>query len=435
MNKEQLLTKDKYFSTYEILHKIFSKKTYSSIALNDYLNGVKKEDKPFITKLTYGVIENNINLEYIIDKNVSKKPDNKCYIILKMGVYMLKQMDKDNFAIVNELVNLTKKVKPQLTGFINATLRQIADYNVEYPTKKSKYLTYKYSYQSYFVGLMLKQYGEELTEKMFAYSKPTDNEVRISNNAPFYDDIEGYLKENNIKYEKTHLKNVFKININDLNKLDKSYYTNQMQGSVLIADSLDVKDNSSILDVCSAPGGKSIYLREKFKNLNVVACDVLENRVNLIRKYAKRMKQELTCLVQDATIFNKDFEEKFDYVLCDVPCSGYGVVYTKPEIKYNRTYEDILSLNEIQAKILSNSSKYVKKGGVLVYSTCSCLKQENQDIVKKFLEENEDFSLTEIKLPFKNYMTIDNMVQFVPCYDEVDAFFVARMERKWKRIF
>lgn len=429
------MTKDKYLSTYEILYKIFSKKTYSSIALNDYFKNVDKKDKPFITQVTYGVIENNINLEYIIEKSVPKKPDNKCYVLLKMGTYMLKYMDKDNFAIVNEMVNLTKKVKPQLAGFINACLREIAQKEVEYPNKKSKYLTYKYSYQPYFVGLMVKQYGEELTEKMFAYKKPTDNEVRISKNAPFYDDIEGFFEKNKIKYEKTHLKNVFKINVNDLKKLDSSYYTNQMQGSVLIADSLDVKENSSVLDVCSAPGGKSIYIREKHKNLKVVACDVLENRVNLIKKYAKRMKQDVEALVQDATILNSDFVENFDYVLCDVPCSGYGVVYTKPEIKYNRTYEDILSLNEIQAKILDNSSNYVKKGGVLVYSTCSCLEKENQEIVKNFLEKHKDFELTEIKLPFKNYMTIDKMVQFVPCYDDVDAFFVARMERKWERIF
>lgn len=424
------MTKDKYYSTYEVLYKIFSQKTYSSIALNDYLVNVKKEDKPYITKVTYGVIENNIFLEYIIDKNLDKKPDNKSLVILKIGTYMLQFMDKEDFIVVNEMVNLTKKVKPALAAFVNWALRKISTYKVELPSKKSKYLSIKYSYKPEFVGLMIKQYGEELTEQMFTYKKPTDNEVRISNNAPFFDDIEGYFKDNNINYEKTHLKNVYRINVKDLEKLDKSYFTNQMQGSVLICDALDVKDNSSILDVCSAPGGKSIYLREKFPNLNIVACDILENRVNLIKKYAKRMKQDISCMQQDASLFNKDFNEKFDYVLCDVPCSGYGVVYTKPEIKYNRTYEDILSLNEIQAKILDNSSNYVKKGGTLLYSTCSCVDKENQDVVKAFLEKHKDFELTDIKLPFKNYMTIDKMVQFIPPKDNVDAFFMARMERK-----
>ena len=196
---------------------------------------------------------------------------------------------------------------------------------------------------------------------------------------------------------------------------DEGKITYQSPSSMLIAE-VCAENAQNILDVCSAPGGKSVYMYELTKG-KITSCDLHFHRVGLIIAYAKRMGAKLNAMQMDASEFKKDFEKKFDSVLCDVPCSGIGVRYSKPDTLLNRQESDIPELCALQEKILANSSKYVKNGGKLVYSTCTIFREENQRVVERFLSENRDFVL-------------DKEIAIIPGINGNDGFYLARLVRK-----
>ena len=203
--------------------------------------------------------------------------------------------------------------------------------------------------------------------------------------------------------------------MHDLNSAGK--VTIQSKTSMLTCEELHPDNGDQILDLCAAPGGKSVYMAE-LASCAVTACDIHPHRVELIESYKRRLGVEnVKTLVHDATKENKAFIDKFDKVLCDVPCSGIGVANKKPDIYLNMTNESIKDLPNIQYKILNTAKLYVKKGGVLVYSTCTTLPQENKDIIDKFLKENNDFEIVSQK-------------QYLQDNEGIDGFYVAKMVRK-----
>ena len=191
--------------------------------------------------------------------------------------------------------------------------------------------------------------------------------------------------------------------------------------STLIPES--IKEGVTVLDACSAPGGKAVMLAQK--GLEVTACDIHQHRVDLIRSYAERMNAKLTIYKQDARVFLKKWEQKFDVVLVDAPCSGMGVISKKKDVVFNKTYDDILELKKLQQEILNNCAKYVKKGGLLVYSTCTIFKKENHDNIVEFLEKNQEFSKEIIDLPFVN----DGEIQFLPDGKGMEGFYLCHLRK------
>ena len=186
-----------------------------------------------------------------------------------------------------------------------------------------------------------------------------------------------------------------------------------------------VSGGENILDCCSAPGGKAVNLADKFNS--VTATELHEHRVELIKSYLSRMnKSNITAMQADASVFNKEFSERFDAVLCDVPCSGTGVIKDNPDIKLRRDDNNIKELTQIQLKILNNASKYVKKGGYLYYSTCSIVKDENIGVVTKFLKENKDFTAVEIESKL-NGLKLDIGIQFLPDISLGAGFYFAKL--------
>lgn len=272
---------------------------------------------------------------------------------------------------------------------------------------------------SHLVGLYKKDYPDNYSE-IINDCKKTFLHVRLNNNVKdetllkadgnAQKTLTGYFVKNN---EKISLMNF---------EGDLTYMS---LGSTLIAESVATATNNGndILDVCAAPGGKSVYLSNR--GFNVTSCDIYEHRVKLIQDYAHRMRTKLNCEIADGTVFNPQFEKRFDSVLVDAPCSGMGVVGRRKDSVFNKTYEQIKELSELQYKILSNSAKYVKSGGLLVYSTCTVFSIENRKVIDRFLNENADFSLSKIPLPYDN----SGQIQFLPDGMGMEGFYLCHMKR------
>lgn len=227
--------------------------------------------------------------------------------------------------------------------------------------------------------------------------------------------------------EDTNFKNAINI-LNPRGIIDTKYFENgefyvQDLGSILVSTFLNPSKDSKVLDLCAAPGGKSTHLAEIMENTGeIVACDKSKKKIKLIEENARRLGvKNIKTFVNDAEILNKDFLDKFDYVLVDAPCSGTGLYRKKPDIKWNKDIKDLKNLSEIQIKILENAKNYLKLGGHLVYSTCSLSKIENEDVVYKFLEENENFKIKKLRNK--------EVLKLFPSVDDTDGFSIVLLEK------
>lgn len=420
-------------TSYEILKKVYFENTYANILLNKH----KTEDANFalITKIVYGVIEKDIYLEFVVKQNVKNIPKPSVMLLLKIGTFVLKNINSiPSYALVNEIVNLSKAdFDKYISGFINATLKNISNNPVKLPPKSlniSKYYSIVYSYPEWIVKKLLEVFSETELEKYFNASLADLTHVRVLKNI---EDFKLLLSNNQIKYDISPLDDCLYVDyaklLNHNNLSD--YYIVQGLPSVICAKSLGVTPNSHVLDCTGAPGGKSGVIGSLDKSVDVTCADLHPHRVMLITKYMRKLGlSNVHAIIQDATVYRDDWKEKFDYVLCDVLCSGIGVINKKPDIVLNRTPQDIPALASTQYKILSNNSRYVRSGGVLLYSTCSILREENEEVVKRFLKSNPEFELTEINTFGVKVKNQDNLYTFYPHISGTEGFFIARMIRK-----
>ena len=395
---------------FKALAKIQNNKGFSNLVVNNSLNAqsLSSRDKAFVTALVYGVVERSLTLDFIIEANSSKKiknMDSAVVTILRMGVYQLYYMNSvTESASVNESVELSKKVGySRASGFINAVLRScIRNFDLERSLceikEVDKQLSIRYSCPLWLVQMWIKENGEEKTRAFLGRSvgKPPIY-IRVNSLLITEEALIEELKNEEIVAKKTDLENCLLItSLNDCENSEafkKGYFHVQDKSSQLCIKYADIKENDIVLDVCSAPGGKAFtaaqYMRNKGK---LLAFDLHKNRVNLISEGAKRLKIDcISADCQDATIYNAELP-KADVVICDVVCSGFGIIRRKPEIKY-KTQDEIARLPEIQYNILSNASRYVKDNGTIVYSTCTVNKRENEEVVNCFLKEHSDFDI------------------------------------------
>ena len=410
-----------FYDSYTCLSKVYGNGAYLKQAMNDTL--IRESSRSHFTKICYGVLDKEITLNYIIKKLCPKNPKLAVRTILKIGLYSIIYLQDSPYAVTDSCVELAKKLgKGGTAGFINAVLRNYLRKGVEYPTEKIASLSVKYSYPEFLVKSLIKDYGEELAEGvMSSDTERTFIRFNIGING------EDYLKNKGYSYENTPFSNSFSV---EKFKMDEDFYsgvyTFQAVGSVAICDMVD--DSETLLDTCSAPGGKAVNLADKFTS--VTATELHEHRVSLINSYKSRMnKENVTAMQSDATVFNPSFEKKFDAVLCDVPCSGTGVVKDNPDIKLNRQEENIKELTKIQLKILLNSSKYVKKGGCLYYSTCSVIQEENSKVVKEFLKQNPNFTYEETTSKL-HHLKLGVGLQFLPNISMGAGFYFAKLKKK-----
>lgn len=408
---------------------------YSNIVLNALLEkcALSRDEKAFATRLFYGVLENKLLLDFNISL-LSSKPISKLDVeilsILRMGMYQLLFMDSvPDSAAVNESVKLcyfTKKISAK--GLVNALLRNKLRENKQ--IKLPQALNEQLSCDKSIAKLLCEQYSEEQTKEIFsAFSKDTKQYIKINAKKIGLPELSNRLKEKGIIIS-AHptLSNCAVLDSSgDLAHTDEfknGLFFVQDLSSQLCAASLEAENAERILDVCAAPGSKTFSLAITAPDsAEIVSCDISENRVSLIEKGRERLSLEnVKPTVNDATVFNEKLGQ-FDRVLCDVPCSGLGVIGKKPEIRYKKIEPD--ALFSLQYKILETSSRYLKSGGILVYSTCTLNKRENEAVIEKFLKEHDGFAPHTLKISEQG----DYKKTFLPHKDNCDGFFVSAIKK------
>ena len=469
----------------KILYKIDNEKAYSNIVLNEMIKQNKKEledrDIGLISEIVYGTTTWKLTLDEIIKKYSKiklKKISPWILNILRMGIYQIVFLDKiPKSAAVNESVNLAKRYGHKASSsFVNAILRKVTvkDYEEFFQLKDDiQRISVTNSMPIWIVEELAKELSMEKVEQIAKNSNlRPDLSIRI-NNLQIADEGEIYkqkdqkeisgqklkakisksdlirrLEEKNIKVEQGLLKDFLILknakNIENMEEFRQGLFTIQDETAGLIPIILNPNKTDVILDACSSPGGKTTYLAEMMENQGKIeAWDIHEHRTKLVENTAKRLGiTNIKTKVNDATIYDKKYKEKFDKILLDVPCLGLGVLRRKPDIKWQKSKEDIEEITKTQKQILENCSQYLKNGGELVYSTCSILKQENDNIINEFLNEHKEFYTEKINIKknnkiqnkdfFEKYITNDNYLQ-VYQNNETDGFFICKMKKNNKR--
>lgn len=419
---------------YHILKKVCIDKSYVSIELNKYLKGTHDINTALITKIVYGVLEKDITLEYFIQMHTKKLPKPNILLLLKIVAYASKTISSiPSFALVNEIVEMAKKEDKYSAGFVNAVSKKLIASDIVLPSKKDyvKYLSVKYSYPEWVIRELQKSKDNTFIEDLLSTNLNTLTHIRVNESKISADDFKAKLDKLEIKYEQSLYNYTMYVDYAKLLKEKelKDLYVVQGLPSIITCNVL-CADKGKVLDVCAAPGGKSVYLAQN-SNLDVFSCDIYAHRLDLVKKYARNYDiHNIHFCLQDGTIINDNWIDKFDYVLCDVPCSNLGVSRKKPDVFLNKSLNDAKMLAGIQYKILETSANYVKKGGILQYSTCTIIDLENKNVIEKFLKNHKDFELTEIKVEGINIYNDNNLYTFYPNLTGTEGFFIARLRRK-----
>ena len=425
--------------TVKLLGKTFSKGGYSNILLDQALKETKlsPQDRTFCTALYYGVLERKITLDYIIMEYSKKRLDKinpNVVNILRVGVYQLKYMDSvPDSAAVNESVEIAKKMKlAKLSGFINAVMRNFIrdEKQINYPDNQNLKLSVEYSVPREMVEMLLNSYScdEAVSLLKGSVGKPP---VTIRLNPLKGSQAELMEKIRLLSPKRTDIDWCVQISSGDVQYTDgfmNGLFHVQDIASQLCCMAVDPKPGEVILDLCAAPGGKSFTMAELSEDkAEIHAFDLHDNRVHLIENGCDRLGlHSITAKMGNAWSFDEDMPAA-DKILCDVPCSGLGVIRRKPEIKY-KDFGEFERLPDVQYKILENAAKYLKVGGELVYSTCTVNVKENSEVVEKFLSAHPNFKgvtfLEDMGEPFGK-----PCVTLFPQHFNNDGFFIAKIKR------
>lgn len=420
---------------FKILNKIERDKAYSNLTLDSYLEEYRASvySSGFVTALVYGVIERKIMLDYVLSEYLTqpiKKLKPEVLIILRMGTYQLKFMDAiPDSAAVNESVKLSKKNGcAYASGLINSILRKISKNDIIYPETDDKILnmSIKYSCPCNLVKQFCDDYGEENAKMILSSAIGTpDLNIRVNTLKIDTESLIKRFKSEGIECEKSDLLEDHLVirnfgSVESTQEYSQGLFHVQDISSGLCVKSLELSENMTFIDVCAAPGGKSFTAAEYMKNKGkIYAFDLYDHRVGLINKGAQRLGIDIiSAKSADASVLNKELLGKADRVLADVPCSGLGLIGRKPEIRY-KDLDFIDKLTDLQYNILINAAEYVANDGLLIYSTCSLNKKENEDVCNRFLEHNKNF------IKHKDYLTV------MPHVYSSDGFFISVFRRKY----
>ena len=422
----------------DILLEVNEKGQYSHLVIRDVLNKyqyLEKQERAFLTRLAEGTIEHMLEMDFIINSfsNVKvKKMKPLIRNLLRMSVYQLKYMDSiPDAAVCNEAVKLAgKRGFGQLRGFVNGVLRNIARdrENLQYPDKNLEPVTYlevRYSIPAWMVSQWLDNYGMDKTEEIcasFLRQKPITIRTNLLRTTP--QDLKEKLEQEGVTVSPVEkLEYAFEIEgfdyLNGLESFQEGLFYVQDISSMMVAEVASPQKDNYIIDVCAAPGGKASHLAEKLQGTGMVeARDLTEYKVSLIEENIERHGlTNMKAVQMDALCFDEESVEKADVLICDLPCSGLGVLGKKTDIRYKMTAEKQSSLVQLQRDILDTVYTYVKKGGTLVYSTCTIHKNENEGNVSWFIEKYPEFELI-------------SQEQILPGDVYHDGFFIAKLKRK-----
>lgn len=436
----------------EILNDIEVNNRFSHEAIAAFLKetpDLSDVDRRFLMKLVRGVLENKIYLDYVIRKYSKQRftrIDPRIVTVLRMGFYQLLFMDKvPESAAVNESVKLAKGVQKSQGDFVNGVLRAYLRSGEKMPLPDKRhmatYLSVKYSHPEWMTKFFLDQYGKAFTESLLeANNAVPPLTIRVNTTKISVEDYKVLLEKEGISVEKTSLcTSVLKIphlseqSLTSLVGFEEGYFQIQDLASAMVGEIAEVTLGAAAIDVCAAPGGKATHIAQKLNQTGcVIARDLTAGKLekiteNIARLGLKNMKVELF----DALEISEALVGTMDLVMVDAPCSGLGIIRRKPDIKYNKTPEDLTALKEIQQKILNNASNYVKINGELIYSTCTLNREENEQVVEAFLAEHPNFSRKAFKVGEEVVDTA--MYTFYPHVHGTDGFFIAKLTRNDER--
>ncbi len=402
---------------------------YSNITLNKYLNenDLSVADRGLATALFYGVLDRTITLDFVLShfiKTPLKKVTPFALECLRISLFQIMFLDKiPDSAAVNEAVKIIKNSKYRhLCGFVNGVLRNILREGIKLPEGNDiKSLSVRYSCPIWIVESFINDYGLDDTVQLLEFSLQTPPvTLRVNTLKTNTNDFTEILKRENIITQQASLDNALDviggIDVTKCKAYSDGLFHVQDIASQTVVNVLSPKPDERVLDICAAPGGKTFTMAQYMKNSGkIIACDLYEKRVDLIKKGAKRLSiTNINAVQNDATVINDKFGT-FDVVLCDVLCSGLGVIRRKPEIKY-KDISEYVDITLIQEKILENAASYLDEDGRILYSTCTLRKCENEDIIKRFLDKHPQYEL-------KYQRT------FMPHIDGSDGFYCALLQK------
>ena len=415
------------------------KGAYSNIALNETFKtlNINSKEKAFMTEIFYGVLRNKKFLDYIIEKNTKEIKKEWIRNLLRISIYQITFMDSDNKGIVWEATELAKKYSIAISKFINGTLRNYLR-NKDSELKRlgdEKNYELLYSIPKWFCDILEKQYGNDnLKQVITSLKKIPYLSVRVNKLKYTEKEFEEFLKEKDIQIIKK-IDTVYYINsglIINSEEFKTGKIIVQDASSYLAARNLEVIPNELVLDICAAPGGKTAVLAENMENKGeIIAIDIHQHKIKLIDTNIKKLGIDIVkAIVMDARNVNKQ-GRKFDKILVDVPCSGYGVIRKKPEILYFKNRESVEELAKLQLEILNSAADILKDGGELIYSTCTITDEENTNNIEKFLKEREEFKVEKLYIPKNVSGDYDSLGGFCINYKEeiMDNFYIIKLKK------
>ena len=446
-------------TAFGIIYKVLEEGEYSHVVLRQALLKEKdadKRDRAFVTRLSEGTIEHLLTIDYILNQ-LSKTPVKKMKpvirTVLRLSVYQLLYMDSvPDSAVCNEAVKIVKaKGLHGLSGFVNGILRNVARRKEQwaqesfYPDKDkmpAQHLSIRYSMPEWLCEYFIKEYGFEKAEKIVEGSlRNPKTTIRCNTNNISVIDLAERLRGQGIETESgVYAKDALYISgydaLEKIPEFTEGLFQVQDESSMLVAQLAGLKKNDLVLDVCSAPGGKALHAANLLESLGggtVISRDVSEKKTSLIKENANRLQaKNITIQVADATKTDDIMIEKADVVIADLPCSGIGIMAKKPEIRYRMTKENQKELVKLQKEMLAVVHRYVKPGGILMYSTCTINKEENEEQVREICEKYGFVPALEEQLvpeALRRDIKEGAYIQLLPGIHACDGFFIARLKR------
>ena len=416
---------------------------WSNGILKEYIlrDRLDSREAALASRLCYGVLQNRIKLDFYLSQLLTGKLKSlhpAVHDILHLGLYQMYEMDKIPVsAAVNESVALAKKYCPKVKNapaLVNGVLRN-ADRSRD-TLKQPETLWEKYSHPQKLVNLLKAYVGEARLETMLRTNNEAAPTVIQTNTLKITrEELAENLRKAGVE-TKPHswlpdsLVLINPGNLENLEAFQMGLFYVQDAAAKLSVLCAQIPENSRVLDCCSAPGGKSFAAAISMNNTgSITSCDIHPHKINLIQKGAERLGiSTITAQAQDGAEGNSQWEEKMDVVIADVPCSGYGIIRKKPDIRY-KDPDTMQELPKLQLQILQNASHYVRPGGTLLYSTCTLVRKENEGVVEKFLKANENFTLEKLPLPAVFPENTTGMLTLVPGEYDTDGFFICRLRR------
>lgn len=431
-------------AAFEALLKVEQEGAWSNLAVGNAIREVHPDNEAFVRNLVYGVLQQKILIDYQLDglvKSGVRKVKARARILLRMGIYQIEFMDSvPDYAAVSETVRLSRKKCPGLSGLINGVLRSYLREPAkrDLPGRKNnpaEYLSVKYSCSRELAELWLNRFGTDRTESLLSVGNEAPPLTICVNSLKTTPDVlsgvlaaKGFtvrvpdttvMPVEQAKAVKAHALYVSGNGIMDTEEFHEGLFTVQDISSMRAVAALSPQPGQRILDICAAPGGKSIFTALLMKDRGeILSGDIYEHKLRLIDQSVERLGIHVVkTKMQDASAFEEELMESADAVIADVPCSGLGVIRRRPEIKWKMTGETIRELVLVQRGILENASRYVRKNGKLLYSTCTISREENEEMTARFMRTHPDFSkVTE--------------QQLFPDTDHSDGFYFCVMKRR-----